>query len=96
MKNTRIIHRARDFNLDPSLENGARLYESFVKILRENDMNLDSVIELAVKNRYYLDKNSNRDILMTRHVTKDCFVDALLEASEAIEDSHVEVTTIED
>ena len=95
MKNARIIHCARDFNFDPSLESGARLYESFVKILRENDMNLDSVIELAVKNRY-LDKNNNRDILMTRHVTKDCFVDALLEASEVIEDSHVEVTTIED
>jgi len=82
VKNRKLVNCSRDFSMDSSLENAAEVYNSFVSLLKENDIKLEDVIVVAVKNRYNLKKIENSRTLDSDYVTKDRFVDALMEASK--------------
>ena len=84
MKDKTLDSCVRDFNIDSSLENAVGVYESFIIMLRENNLCLEDVIVRAVKNRYK-ERYKNIQSLELKHVTKDCFVDALIEVG-TIED----------
>ena len=84
MKDKTLVSCVRDFNMNSSLDNAVDVYEMFISMLRENNLCLEDVIVKAVKNRYKT-RYQKRQPVDLKHVTKDCFVDALIEVA-TIED----------
>ena len=80
MKRKRLNDSVSEFESDPSLENAADVYESFIRSLRLNGITLEDVVIKAVKRRHYeMRDNIERDVMP--HHTKDGFVTALLDVA---------------